>query len=199
MDEMEQGLLHATADALPTTVALISHNLWLIPFVGAWNLGRADRCTDGLVDAANELSAEAGGDALVIVAVQEAWAYRAGVFWPGLWLWYKFEAALLRAGWASGRREPLLLVVVKGLFMLIVAVFTLIVQSWVPLLRNVLWNPKHRMAASLKSRASLPYHIDAVAPFRSLRPWSTPISLMDSGLHLSASRPAGVRTSVSFL
>ena len=187
---MERGLLHATADALPTSVALISHNLWLIPFVGAWNLGRADRCTDGLVDAANELSAQAGGDALVIVAVQEAWAYRAGVFWPILWLWSKFEAFLLGAGWASGRREPLLLVVVKGFFMLIVAVVNLIFQSWVPLLRNVLWNPKPRLAASLKSRSSLPYHIDAVAPFCSLPPWGRPVCLMDSGLHLSASRPA---------
>ncbi|KAJ1479314.1 hypothetical protein T484DRAFT_1814870 [Baffinella frigidus] len=202
---MEDGPLGETAslldertDALPTTVALVSHNLWLIPFMGAWNLGRADRCTDGLVAAANELSAQAGGDALVIVAVQEVWAYRAGVFWPGLWLWSKLEASLMRAGWASGRREPLLLVLLKGIFMLIVAVATLIFQSWIPLLRAVLWNPKPRLAVALEKRSSLPYHIDGVAPFRSLPPWTTPVCLMDSGLHLSASRPADASGFVGF-
>jgi hypothetical protein len=184
---------------LPTSVVVVSQNLWLIPFKGAWMLGRSERCADGLVGAANELHDQAGrGTALVIVAVQEAWAFRAGVFWPAFWLCGRVEALLLRHRTVSGRHELRLYNILKNSLLLLVALATLTVQAWLPLIRGVMWDPKLRIADALKHRALLPWHSSSTPPFAGLPPWSWPPCLMDGGLHMSASAPADESGFVAF-
>ena len=58
------------------TVGILSYNLWLMPFVGPYNLGRLDRCEARLRREAARLE-DAGCD-LVVVCLQEAWCFRAG-------------------------------------------------------------------------------------------------------------------------
>ena len=184
---------------LPVSVAVVSHNVWLIPFGGAWQLGRTERCVDALVTAASELQAQTGsGTTLVIVAVQEAWAFRVGIFWPALWCASRFEALLLRHRLVSGCREPTWYKVMRSALLLTIAAMTFVVQAWVPFLRGKLWNPKPRIASALKHRASLRWESDSAHAFRSLPPWSWPHCLMDSGLHLSASAPADASGFVAF-
>ena len=79
---------------LPRRINVISYNLWLIPFSGAWNFGRVNRCRDRVAFECAKLEREAPSD-LQIVALQEAWAFRAGLAYPLLWLMHKFEAFLL--------------------------------------------------------------------------------------------------------
>ena len=40
-----------------------------------------------------------------------------------------------------------------------VAVLTLVVQQWIPVLRWALWDPKDRAAAALKKRHGLPWSV----------------------------------------
>lgn len=166
---------------LPTTVSIASYNLWLIPFGSPWNLGRTYRCAGALTAAANEMASEVDDTALQIVAVQEAWAYRVGLFWPVFWLISKLEAAVLRSGLVAGKKEPKAYSILRNLYVLCMAIFTLVAQGWVPLLRSVLWNPKPRLASALKHHAKLPWQTDGVEAFRRLPPWVWRPCLMDSG------------------
>jgi hypothetical protein len=83
------------ASPLPRGINVISYNLWLIPFSGAWNFGRIDRCRDRVKFETAKLAREAPSD-LQIVALQEARAFRAGLACPVLWLIHKFEGLLPR-------------------------------------------------------------------------------------------------------
>ena len=145
---------------LPNTVIIVSYNLWLIPFGGAWCLGRADRCTNALVAKANQLRPVASSSELVVVAVQEAWAFRVGIFWPLLWLLSRSESAMLRSRLVAGAHETLAHKFLKDVIFALTALSVLVVQSWIPLLRRVQWNPKLRMASTLKRDASLSWSTD---------------------------------------
>ena len=173
----------------PSTITVVSHNLWLIPFAGAWHFGRAERCGIQLAAAAGT-SFSNDAESLVVVAVQEAWAYRVGVFWPMFYCWGKLEAWLLRCKMVDGCREPLFFWLFKSAAVFLIALSTLLAQNWVPKLRDVMWEPKRHLRAALSIRATLPWSTDGVSAFRALPPWTLPICLMDSGLHTSASRPA---------
>ena len=184
---------------LPNTVIIVSYNLWLIPFGGAWCLGRADRCTNALVAKANQLRPVASSSELVVVAVQEAWAFRVGIFWPLLWLLSRSESAMLRSRLVAGAHETLAHKFLKDVIFALTALSVLVVQSWIPLLRRVQWNPKLRMASTLKRDASLSWSTDdSVAAFQRQRPWGWPPVLMDSGLHMSASSSADESGFVGF-
>lgn len=176
---------------MPARVAVATHNLWLIPLPSCgWHLGRVERCASALAAAASELSAESGADGLTIVAVQEAWAYRVGLFWPILWLWSKLEALLLRGGLAQGGKEWAAMAVLKGVFLYSATVVTFFTQAWLPLLRGWLWDPKRTLASSLSSKGGLGWSsVESSSTFRQMAPWGWPACLMDSGLHTSASKP----------
>ena len=79
-------------------LVIVTHNTWLIPFGAPWMLGRAGRLIDHQCAVVQRLRDEASEDPLVIVALQELWAFRAGLFWPLLWLIGVLQSALLRAG-----------------------------------------------------------------------------------------------------
>ena len=170
---------------LPSRVALASHNIWLIPFAGPWIFGRISRLKNFLATK-SQPSADQQQVALRIVAVQEAWAFRCGPFWPLLWLWRQLEAALLRFNVVAGGREPYLYQAVKCVLHVIMAL-----PAWMPLLRRVLWDPKPELAAALRARAALPWSTSGAAYFASeTTAFAWPPVLMDSGLLLCASQPA---------
>lgn len=171
-------------------VRLVSYNTWLIPFKGPMFLSRgAERCAPALVAAVRDLEPEPvasqGGAAVLRLAlVQEGWAFRVGVAWPLFWLLGCMEGALLRHGIVRGGQEPWAVAAIKGVLLGAMVVVNLLLQGWVPLLRNVLWDPKPQMAAALK-RAGLPFETSGVYFFRSLSQWrrgSLQPALMDSGL-----------------
>jgi hypothetical protein len=119
------------ASPLPRGINVISYNLWLIPFSGAWNFGRIDRCRDRVKFETAKLEREAPSD-LQIVALQEARAFRAGLTCPVLWLMHKFEGLLLRRG-ARGGVEPLMWRYAKNLISALSALW-----PWVPGARHVI-------------------------------------------------------------
>ena len=90
--------------ALPRSVNVVSYNMWLIPTYGAWNLGRIDRCRDRVAGETAKLLAAAPCD-LSIVALQEAWTFRIGVFYPLIWLLARLETWLLKVGGYGGAAE----------------------------------------------------------------------------------------------
>lgn len=111
---------------------IISHNVWLIPFAGPWFLGRAARCAENTAAATAKLqqqkhagAAEGQEDVITVVALQEVWAMRAGMFWPILWICSYVEQLLLQLGIVNGGYEPMLYRMVKG-----IGFFLLIVSLW---------------------------------------------------------------------
>lgn len=110
---------------------IISHNVWLIPFAGPWFLGRAARCAENTAAATAKLQqqkhvgAEGQEDVITVVALQEVWAMRAGMFWPILWICSYVEQLLLQLGIVNGGYEPMLYRMVKG-----IGFFLLIVSLW---------------------------------------------------------------------
>lgn len=106
---------------------IISHNVWLIPFAGPWFLGRAARCAENMAAATAKLQQQKQGqeDVITVVALQEVWAMRAGMFWPILWLCSYVEQLLLQLGIVNGGYEPMLYRMVKG-----IGFFLLIVSLW---------------------------------------------------------------------
>lgn len=173
---------------LPNKVGIISHNLWLIPIpIAAWPLGRKTRCAANLSQAAHDTVIAAGDKSLVIVAAQEAWAFRTGFLWILVYIWSKFEAVLLSIGYA-GAHEPLWNRVPKTL-VLIVVIFQSWVTMWLPFMGRVVWDPKLELASTLRSSGAMPWSTSGVRALSMSVPWSWPPIWLDSGLFLSASQP----------
>ena len=166
----------------PSQIVAVTHNAWLIPFGGAWSLGRAARVANHIGKATRrlEIAHDRPTDRLTIVAVQEAWAFRCGPFWPLVALLARAQARLLRRGLVRGGREPLVLRLVGWL---VLSVPTLL-ASWLPL-RAGTWCPKHAFSDEL---GDVTPHVIGAAPGASLPLWRWPPALMDSGLLLLASR-----------
>ena len=183
--------------SLPASVGIVSHNLWLLPAPNtAWPLGRTDRCATHLGRGARECAAVEDGASLIIVAVQEAWALRAGVLWILLYLWSKLESALLWCGCAGGH-EPLLLRVPK-FALIIIVIATSWITSWLPFLGRVMWDPKPRIATALRSSAGLSWFTSGATALSRSAPWAWPPIILDSGLLLIASEPADERGFVPY-
>ena len=70
-------------------------------------------------------AAEGQEDVITVVALQEVWAMRAGMFWPILWICSYVEQLLLQLGIVNGGYEPMLYRMVKG-----IGFFLLIVSLW---------------------------------------------------------------------
>ena len=85
----------AAARGATPPLVIVTHNTWLIPFGAPWMLGRAGRLIDHQCAVVQRLRDEAPEDPLVIVALQELWAFRAGPLWPLLWLMGVLQSALL--------------------------------------------------------------------------------------------------------
>ena len=165
---------------LPRRINVISYNLWLIPFSGAWNFGRVNRCRDRVAFECAKLEREAPSD-LQIVALQEAWAFRAGLAYPLLWLMHKFEAFLLGLGLCGGV-EPGLWTLAKNAASALAALW-----AWVPGARRILWCPKWRFVEAL-GQLGLPWHASGRGAFAAHPNFARPPLLMDSGLLLLGSR-----------
>ena len=163
-------------------LTIVTQNCWLIPFGAPWMLGRTERLAGHQCAAVKELSDEAE---LVVVALQELWAFRTGLFWPVLRLVGAMQAALLRAGLVRGGHEPMLLRVVSFAVLALASLC-----SWLPLPFG-LWDPKPQFAKALYT-AGVPHAIGlrraSLDPLLGCRRWPPP--LMDSGLLLCSSRPA---------
>ena len=101
------------------------------PLLRRLELGRIGRCRDRVKSQTAKLEREAPSD-LQIVALQEAWAFRAGLTCPVLWLMHKFEGLLLRRG-ARGSDEPLMWCYAKNLIGALSALW-----PWVPGARHVI-------------------------------------------------------------
>ena len=171
----------AAARGATPPLVIVSHNTWLIPFGAPWMLGRAGRLIDHQCAVVQRLHDEAPEDPLVIVALQELWAFRAGPLWPFLWLMGVLQSALLRAGLVHGGHEPLLL--------RIALLAPAALCSALPLPFG-LWDPKPRFARALAA-AGVPHAVGlrraSLEPMLGCRRWPPP--LMDSGLLLCTSRP----------
>ena len=135
-------------------IVVVAHNVWLIPFSAPWMFGRCERICNHQRMVVGKLRAEAGPDALMIVALQELWAFRTGPTWPLLWLVGKLQSKLLRDPRRSGGHEPVLLRIISGIVMALSCLF-----AWLPLPFG-LWNPK----------AALPLEPTARSPARSRTP-----------------------------
>ena len=150
-------------------LVIVTHNTWLIPFGAPWMLGRAGRLIDHQREVVQRLSDEAPEDPLVIVALQELWAFRVGPFWPLLWLMGVLQAALLRAGLVRGGHEPLLL--------RIAVLAPAALCSWLPLPFG-LWDPKPRFARALAA-VGVPHATGlrraSLEPMLSCRRWTPPL------------------------
>lgn len=177
---------------------LVTHNVWLIPFGGPWFLGRAKRCIENLgyaVDALCEASKSKSSEQsetleITVIVAQEFWALRVGIFWPLLWGLAKFESFLLQQGYANGSHEYRIYWLLKSLILLVVAVISLLIQTWIPILRWVLWDPKDDAATAFRQQFGLGWTISGASKFRHTPPWElSPPVLMDSGLMLSSSIP----------
>ena len=171
--------------ALPHTVGLVSHNLWLIPIpICAWPLGRVNRCADNLSQyAATDLK-----PSLVIVAVQEAWAFRTGILWIIIYIWTIIESWFLRFGF-RGAHEPLIIRVLRTMLIMVVTL-TAWLTAWLPLFRWVVWDPKLKIANLLKTSASLPWSVSGTTALCKSSLLACPPIWLDSGLLLSSSEPA---------
>lgn len=177
------------AVALPRTVGLVSHNLWLIPIpICAWPLGRADRCADNLSHYARQCAATALQPTLIIVAVQEAWALRTGILWIVMYLWTMIESWFLRIGF-SGAHEPLVLRILRTVIIMMVTLMAWL-TAWLPPLRWVVWDPKPKIANLLRTSASLTWSVSGTTALCKSSMWAYPPILLDSGLLLSSSEPA---------
>lgn len=162
----------------PGRLRVVSYNVWLLPFMSPWYLGR-------VWDVAERLRGLCGGrgaeDCLTICVVQEAWAWRAGLLWPMHLVQALAQRYLLRRGLVRRGVEPRWYRLVDGVF--VVNVF---LCQFVPGLRRVLWSPKPVLARALRA-AGLPYVVnDAEVSFgRSLEyPFATNV---DAGLLTCAS------------
>ena len=172
--------------ALPHTVGLVSHNLWLIPIpICAWPLGRVDRCADNLSHCACQCAATALKPTIVIVAVQEAWAFRTGILWVAMYIWTIIESWFLRIGF-RGAHEPLVLRVLRTVLITVITL-TAWLTAWLPLL---VWDPKLKIANLLKTSASLTWSVSGTTALCKSSRWVWPPNWLDSGLLLSSSEPA---------
>ena len=95
----------------PPRVRVLSYNLWLIPFGGPWCLGRAALLARRLCHAAEQMRGGGGaaahyGDVLTLVALQEAWAWRAGPLLPLVRAEAALQAWLLQRAGLRSDREP---------------------------------------------------------------------------------------------
>lgn len=167
--------------ALPRRVNVVSWNMWLIPTYGAWNLGRIDRCRDRVAGETAKLLAAAPCD-LSIVALQEAWTFRIGLFYPLIWLLARLETWLLKVGGYGGAAEP-------AWWHIIITAVTICTQtqSFVPGARRLLWCPKGRFVDAL-APLGFTWRGDGVAAFAAAPLSARPPLLIDSGLLLCASR-----------
>ena len=161
---------------LPRRINVISYNLWLIPFSGAWNFGRVNRCRDRVAFECAELEREAPSD-LQIVALQEAWAFRAGLAYPLLWLMHKFEAFLLGLGLCGGV-EPYLWTLAKNATSALAALW-----AWVPGARRILWCPKWRFVEAL-GQLGLPWHASGRGAFAAHANFARPLNVAER-VHLA--------------
>ncbi|MGB1606733.1 MAG: hypothetical protein ACPIOQ_79130, partial [Promethearchaeia archaeon] len=126
--------------------------------------------------------------------MQEAWAFRAGLFHPLLLLLAHVESALLECGVARGGHEPWPVAALKSLLLATLLVVNLLVQGWLPLLRAVLWDPKPQISAALRE-AGLLHSVSGTEEFRAQSQWpggpwgagGTGPVLMDSGLLICSS------------
>ena len=71
----------ASRQMAPSSLTIVTHNIWLIPFAGPWMLGRVGRAASHL----KQHTTGVGADSLVVAAVQEAWSFRSGLLWPALY------------------------------------------------------------------------------------------------------------------
>ena len=174
-------------------LVVVSLNAWLIPFAAPLMLGRAASLAGHVCGVVQQLSDQAPPDTLVVVALQELWAFRAGPFWPMLWLVGALQSALLRAGLVRGGYEPVLLRVLS-----LAALTLAALVCWLPWPFG-LWDPKPRLGRALAT-AGLPHAIGlrgaSLEPLLAGR--RRPPPLMDSGLLLCTSQPADESGFVSF-
>lgn len=179
--------------SMPPPLVIVSHNTWLIPFGAPLMLGRAERLAQHVCGVVRRLSNEAPPDALVVVALQELWAFRTGPWWPVLWLVGALQSALLRAGLVRGGYEPVLLRVLSYAALTLAALV-----CWLPWPFG-LWDPKPQLSRALAA-AGVPHtiglHGASLEPLLAGR--RRPPPLMDSGLLLCMSRPADESGFVSF-
>ena len=133
-------------------LVIVTHNTWLIPFGAPWMLGRVERVGAHQRATVQRLREDAAEDALIVVAAQELWAFRAGIGWPVLWLMKLLQAALLGANIVPGRRESFPMRLVSGFALVLGALW-----CWLPLPLG-LWNPKRRVARAL-AQAGAPHAI----------------------------------------
>jgi hypothetical protein len=214
--------------ALPPLILVMSHNLWLIPLLSAWTLGRRERCMSRLEEAVSSLMFAAAGvparrkaqaetksspdvrtglrpdsgcgeaAPLVLVAIQEAWAVRAGPWTPVLWLWGRLEENFLRLFDWPGAHQPFPLAFIANAFLLLSGLTSLLVFQWIPFLRTVLYDPKPRIAARLAASANLFWSDSSAAPFAAAPPAACPPLLMDGGLLLCANASADASGFVAY-
>lgn len=224
-EDMRRAFLFSSPEpakpALPPIVVVASHNLWLIPLLSTWTLGRRGRCMSRLEDAVSSLTvagagAPAGGGArveddlgqlgvrtrlqwhtgcgdaapLVLVAIQEAWAVRAGPWTPLLWLWGRLEETILRLFKCPGAHQPFPLAFLANAFLILSALTSLLLFQWIPFVRTVLYDPKPRIAARLAASANLFWSDSSAAAFATVAPTTCPPLLMDGGLLLCANASA---------
>ena len=130
------------------TISILSQNLWLIPFGGAWFLGRGTRCSHHVESQALAQASTTVTTDLTVFAIQEAWSFQAGVWYPLLYLLSLFQQCVCCLG-ALGLepgREPLW---ARALSLPITALVT-VTQAWLPLGDLTRWDPKPQIARALR-------------------------------------------------
>ena len=105
---------------------------------------------------------------------------------------------MLRLGVVIGRREPTWYTLLKSALFLALAAMVQLFQTWMPLLRHVLWDPKRHIQKRLSDSAALTWSTSGVTAFDAMPPWRWPICLMDSGLLTCASHSADDSGFVAF-
>ena len=149
------AVLPRAADA--TVAQLWSWNVWLIPFVSPNLLSRGSRIRshcDDMLTAGQSGSKDGDVGSLVVVAMQEAWAFRAGLAWPLLWLIGSIERCLrLNTGAhqvrVRGRTRLQEAFAANSLVSLVAQVAAAVIATllpWLPLIGTTLWDTKAHIA-----------------------------------------------------
>lgn len=173
-----------------TRIRIVSYNAWLLP-TAPWVHNRVNSVIDRLKHALTtgfELpTGDTDGREITVVALQEAWAWRVGLTWPLHYFLYLLQSFLFRFNLVHGGHEPILLraLILPPLFAMS------LLQAYVPVLRQILWSPKQRIANGLSNTIpdeNLKFAVTHSEPsFLQQSSWTFSPTLMDSGLLTIAS------------
>eukprot|EP00912_Choanoflagellata_sp_UC4_P002070 UC4_evm1s1319 len=180
----KRTLTKSPSKVLKTRFNVITHNTFLIPFMAPHFLGRAPYCAALLENPIRNSK----GDCITVYVGQELWAFRAGLFYPFLCCLYAIEKMLISSQVVHPGREFFLYKIYNRIAMLIISCFTILIQMWIPFLRNVLYDPKPSFANYISAKFNLVWTADAVNDFKKSLFWRMPPILMDSGLLMCASK-----------